>query len=104
MKTNHGCQVQYFAIVIIATTILGTEACPYLGYKPGSDAENPHITLRAKVFRTKESGCDGAKMHDGRSLQFDDRLAGTQEEAIKDAKGWIGDIIDDEDNLGPKFV
>ncbi len=95
MKTNHGCQVQYFAIVIIATTILGTEACPYLGYKPGSDAENPHITLRANAFRTKESGCDGAKMHYGRSIQFDARFAATPEAAINYANAWIVDLIDD---------
>jgi hypothetical protein len=76
----------------------------YFGYRPGSDIEKPHITLKVKNFRTQESGCDGAKIHDGRRLQFDDCLKGIPEEAIQDAKGWIGDIIDDDDNLAPKFV
>jgi hypothetical protein len=90
----------YTAVVAVAATILGAEACPFLGYNPGSDVENPHKA--ESESETRESGCDDAKTRSGRTLQ--DLFEGTPEDAIVDAKEWIGDIIDDDNDLGPKFV
>ncbi len=65
----------YTAVVAVAAAILGAEACPYLGYMPGSDVQNPHIAGDAESSnKSQEAGCNGIKTRHGRALQEDERF------------------------------